>query len=89
MPDTVIMILNKWIWLPLIHIMKHMNPMFFTVPVALLYKAACFAASRSSAVPCCDVLAACHFSSEGVSDCHQRSNVKEHCTQAVMTSGKT
>ena len=32
MPETVIMMLNKWIWLPLIHIMKHMKPTFLTVP---------------------------------------------------------
>ncbi len=58
MPDTVIMMLNKWIWLPLIHIMKHMKPIFFTVPVALLYSAACLAASKPGAVPCDEVLAA-------------------------------
>lgn len=73
MPDTVIMMLNKWIWLPLIHIIKHMNPMFLTVPVALLYKAACFAASKSTAVPCDDVLAACQNIQKGISHCHQSS----------------
>lgn len=59
MPDTVIMMLKRWIWLPLIHIMKHMKPIFFTVPVALLYRAACLAPSRPTAVPCDEVLAAC------------------------------
>ena len=30
MPEAVIMILNKWIWLPLIHIMNASMPTFFS-----------------------------------------------------------
>ena len=50
MPETVIMMLKRCIWLPLIHIMKHMNPTFLKTPCALPYRAACFASSCSSSL---------------------------------------
>lgn len=39
MPLAVIMMLKIWIWLPLIHIMKAIMPMFFSCPVARPYNA--------------------------------------------------
>ena len=59
MPETVIMMLNRWIWLPLIHIMKHMKPMFLSVPVARPYSADCFASSMPRSLAGEDALAAC------------------------------
>ena len=47
MPETVIMMLNRCIWLPLIHIMKHMKPTFLKTPCALPYNAVCFASNCS------------------------------------------
>ena len=53
------MMLNRWIWLPLIHIMKHMKPMFLSVPVARPYSALCFASMMPRSLAGDDALAAC------------------------------
>ena len=43
-PETVVMMLNRWIWLPLIHIMKHKKATLFSCAYARPFTAACFVA---------------------------------------------
>jgi hypothetical protein len=47
MPDTVVMMLNRWIWLPLIHIMKQRKATDLNCPYARPFSAACLVATSA------------------------------------------
>ena len=79
MPETVIMMLKRWIWLPLIHIMKHMKPTFLNTPWALPYSADCFASSISCSFVLETDVETCHVKGPFGTECrstgeHQRNH---------------